>query len=483
MYSRLDRTALTLAALMSGFLPALPGPASADVTTLVAEMDAHVILGDPDVNYGYAEQLLVADPHQSDISRAFLQFNLEEIPQGATISWGKLRLFNLWTGDECAEIAVYRVSSRWEESSITWRNQPAFAAYDDYEHILNLGDEGALLWLTWDVTDLVAGWADRSFDNYGLVLKVPVERADWYCARTFVSRENHEVELGPQLVVYYDLEGYEGPIAADSHVDESLPDSNFGGSDHLLVANTSWEVLRSYVQFDLSGIPPGSDIVHAELLLENFAWWDDQCPKIELHRVLEAWEEYEVTWNSQPQFVAEPECGCFLRDDFFPTDFYSWDITQLVQGWIDEMYPNCGLVLRPRYEGEDEFRVARAFFSREANADYQQAGIYVLYRAMPGVDEGDPGSLTLMLSCYPNPSRGTMDLRFGLPTPAHTTLKVYDAGGRLVRTLFSREVRGGKHRLSWNGTDDRGRELPSGTYLFRLENGDSHRTEKALLAR
>ena len=48
------------------------------------------------------------------------------------------------------------------------------------------------------------------------------------------------------------------------------------------------------------------------------------------------------------------------------------------------------------------------------------------------------------------------------------TLEVLDLRGRRVRTLLRGPVEAGVHELVFDGRDDRGRELASGTYLLRV---------------
>jgi flagellar basal-body rod modification protein FlgD len=49
---------------------------------------------------------------------------------------------------------------------------------------------------------------------------------------------------------------------------------------------------------------------------------------------------------------------------------------------------------------------------------------------------------------------------------------VYDLRGHLVRSLLALAYQdAGEHDLSWDGRDDAGAALPSGTYLLRLESG------------
>jgi immune inhibitor A len=77
----------------------------------------------------------------------------------------------------------------------------------------------------------------------------------------------------------------------------------------------------------------------------------------------------------------------------------------------------------------------------------------------------------------PNPVRFPARVSFRITAPLTTgarptTLHVYDLRGRCVRTLFHAPVPAQAARMVWDGTDDRGRAVASGSYLVRLEWGD-----------
>ena len=48
---------------------------------------------------------------------------------------------------------------------------------------------------------------------------------------------------------------------------------------------------------------------------------------------------------------------------------------------------------------------------------------------------------------------------------------MYALDGRHVATLIDRQVLEGRHDVIWNGRDDLGRQLPSGSYFYRLDAG------------
>jgi len=54
-------------------------------------------------------------------------------------------------------------------------------------------------------------------------------------------------------------------------------------------------------------------------------------------------------------------------------------------------------------------------------------------------------------------------------TNDRTTVKIYDASGRLVKNIFEGTVRG-KHVLQWDGGDEVGRVVPVGVYFVQVRN-------------
>ncbi|RKZ15737.1 hypothetical protein DRQ53_08185, partial [bacterium] len=68
----------------------------------------------------------------------------------------------------------------------------------------------------------------------------------------------------------------------------------------------------------------------------------------------------------------------------------------------------------------------------------------------------------------PNPFNPRTTVYFDVAKDGPVTVRVYSLNGRLVRTLVSRDMQAGKHEVIWNGVDDTGRSVASGTYLVQL---------------
>ncbi len=98
-----------------------------------------------------------------------------------------------------------------------------------------------------------------------------------------------------------------------------------------------------------------------------------------------------------------------------------------------------------------------------------------------------PGAVppsTRLVGVHPNPFNPRAEIRFVLARPCAPRLEVFDLRGRLVRRLLAgRELPAGAHRATWDGRDDAGRGVAGGTYLVRLEAGETVETRKVVLAR
>jgi hypothetical protein len=84
----------------------------------------------------------------------------------------------------------------------------------------------------------------------------------------------------------------------------------------------------------------------------------------------------------------------------------------------------------------------------------------------------------------PNPFNPATTITYDIASSAGpVSLRLYDAGGRLVRTLVT-EVQGpGRHSIVWHGRDNRGSPVGSGVYYYSLKTPRNHFTKKMLLLR
>ena len=90
---------------------------------------------------------------------------------------------------------------------------------------------------------------------------------------------------------------------------------------------------------------------------------------------------------------------------------------------------------------------------------------------------------TTLYSPFPTPFARSVTIRYTLDAQRQTLLRVHDLTGRVVRTLCATSMKRGAYSITWNGRDDRGRELARGVYFCRFSAGDYRATEKLVLQR
>ncbi len=91
---------------------------------------------------------------------------------------------------------------------------------------------------------------------------------------------------------------------------------------------------------------------------------------------------------------------------------------------------------------------------------------------------------------YPNPFNPTTKILFAVydshytvPGLIHTTLKIYNIRGELVRTLADGPKRAGEYEVIWNGRDEDGSQVASGIYFYQLKIEGYCETKKMILVK
>lgn len=114
--------------------------------------------------------------------------------------------------------------------------------------------------------------------------------------------------------------------------------------------------------------------------------------------------------------------------------------------------------------------------------DFWNTEYYILeFTAAVAIEEQDPADSVVtppalrLAQNYPNPFNPQTTIEFAVPHAQYVHLAIYDLRGHRVHTLVGDEVGAGEHAVVWHGTDDRGRNVPSGTYIYRLDTASHTR--------
>jgi len=77
-------------------------------------------------------------------------------------------------------------------------------------------------------------------------------------------------------------------------------------------------------------------------------------------------------------------------------------------------------------------------------------------------------NVTALYANSPNPFNPSTTVAFDLARDGRVQVRIYDMRGSLVRTLADESLPAGRHTVRWNGRDQTGRVVASGTYLLRM---------------
>ena len=82
---------------------------------------------------------------------------------------------------------------------------------------------------------------------------------------------------------------------------------------------------------------------------------------------------------------------------------------------------------------------------------------------------------------YPNPFNPVTTIRFDIPQESHVRMDVYNVMGQRVRTLMNGTMQPGFHAVRWDGTNDMGKSLASGMYIYRIQSSKFTSVKKLVL--
>jgi hypothetical protein len=187
--------------------------------TTTAVADASVRQASATSNFGVVTTNDIASAASAN-RRLYIRFDLTvcspAIPSSATVRLATLRIYASAISAACRTIDVFRVTSAWTETAITWNNQPfgttinnpaSGSASDSFAVGTPVGCENLAAGYmvgaspTADVAAFVAGTAT----NFGWMLRDDVEGAATARTETTSAKELGTLAQAPQLVITYVL--------------------------------------------------------------------------------------------------------------------------------------------------------------------------------------------------------------------------------------------------------------------------------------
>ncbi len=164
---------------------------------------------------------------------------------------------------------------------------------------------------------------------------------------------------------------------------------------------------------------------------------------------------------------------------------YAGTETSVLQSTDDE-----GLQWAPLNEGLGG-QVVRALAIDHASerlfAGTNGRGVFRQVRIKDNVAEresssGAPSAFVLYANA-PNPFNPSTTIRFDLPQAGEVELRIFDMLGRHVRTLVNKNQPAGRYAIAWDGRNEQGQPVASGTFIYQLRAGTLVQSRRMAMVR
>ncbi|MBN2541299.1 DNRLRE domain-containing protein [bacterium] len=225
-------------------------------------------------------------------------------------------------------------------------------------------DEGESVNLSWSVTDATSVSISQGIGPVALSGSTSVSPAE---TTTFTLTATNSADSSTAtvtitvnaVIVEQTLTIQPGPEEGkDSYVSSLTPAFNYSANEYLSIGQSTFSTLgvqranyvfesytlRSFLQFDLNALPSDSVVGSAVLKLYQTAPLETSSFMIGVHQISQDWEESTITWNNQPAYLTASESTVTVPA--FVTGWLSWDVTSLVQGWVNGSIANHGIALQ-----------------------------------------------------------------------------------------------------------------------------------------
>ena len=114
------------------------------------------------------------------------------------------------------------------------------------------------------------------------------------------------------------------------------------------------------------------------------------------------------------------------------------------------------------------------------------AGVFTLVQTISAVERMTDTSVPKDFSLgqnYPNPFNPQTTIEFTTAEKGYVTINVYDLLGKQVATLAETDYMPGQYKITWDGRNNNGEQLPSGVYFYRMVSENFEQTRRLVFTK
>jgi hypothetical protein len=82
---------------------------------------------------------------------------------------------------------------------------------------------------------------------------------------------------------------------------------------------------------------------------------------------------------------------------------------------------------------------------------------------------------------FPNPFNPSTNIQFNISQYERVNIDIYDSQGNIVKNLVNSYFDSGNQEIIWDGTDNSGKKVNSGSYYYSIKNNNQQETKKMII--
>jgi len=426
--------------------------------------------------------------------RGLIEFDLSVLPSGSTINSAQLSIYSYESPANGSHSSlsgsnkslVRRVTSPWNENTVTWNNQPSATTQNQ----IYLPESNFTIqhYLDIDVTGLVLDMVADPTNSHGFLLKLVTE--EHYRRMVFASSDNPDPALHPKLVITF-TENEVTPLdtacfvirpsadrGKDAYIESRLNSSNFGHHpDFPAISWTNGGIhvdARGLIKFHLEELPIGMAIASANLSLYSYNSISNGSHstisgsnEAIISRIITPWYEETVTWNNQPAITNQNQVYLPASTQSIQ-DYLDIDVTNLILDMIADPDNSHGFQLK--LITEEHYR--RMVFASSDNPNPNlHPKLEICFSIPNSVEESDNQKIDF--NVYPNPAYDYVIVKFNNLGPGLASIDITDATGKLIAQKSA-----SKSELLIDVSN-----YSSGIYLITVYSDDFISTKKLIISK
>lgn len=232
---------------------------------------------------------------------------------------------------------------------------------------------------------------------------------------------------------------------------------NFGSDPDFIASQLDYAgepgTTRSLIEFDLTSLPKGANVINATLSLYYNSTSGTPghlgTNATYLRRLIQPWDENTVAWNMQPFYSTDDQV--LLPQSSLPDqDYENIDVTNIVKYSVDHPNSSYGFIMMLQTE---EGLASMKFYSSDGPNPDERPRLVVTYGSVANNELNAEE-----IAVYPNPFTNSISIK---DLTGVYSVVITDVNGK---TLLQREIELNTTNNQIDGLD----AIPPGTYFLNL---------------